>query len=580
MSDKLKVMQELANRNQQNSLQGNSRVVFDELVKRGEIKVPPQYSPLKDRLKGSAEAMLTFATGMPAQAVGGVAGLGDLAYNLVTGNENALDKAVTTMENVSSALIRRPKSEEGQQVLEMLSAPFELFGEVTQAAGNKALQETGSPAIATAVQVGLEYLPGAFGLKKVPKQVKERGADLRTLKDTTDETGVSLKGNSREQQGQIVSAADNILQAQTKQGSDLLTVQNAVKRAAENRKKATTYLYDQATERGNNASVGTARVGALSRIIKDTLKDYDIADMPKLSKRLKELDTFASLPTNFSIKVNALSAWRKRINKNSSTDPAEATALGIAKGQLDEYMNDMLESDLISGDPAAITAWKDANRAFTQYKEDFSDVKVVKRLTEQGTTPEQVKSLILGQSALNAKKEAGLVVRKLNEVLGKDSEPMNHLRSEVVFDVVEPLLRDQPNYNAFTSGYDKFVRNNKTLITELFGEEGVKDLGRLRSITAAVSRNPSSKFTVDVESTVSRLVAGNSLSRNAAKMSLITKGLKAVKGTMKASRQRKLMADVLGYDPKKSLIPLTPLAVQSGVQTTRQINEEQQPPQQ
>ena len=580
MTDKLQVMQEIANRNKQSSLEGTNKAVFDELVRRGEIKVPPQFSPLKDRLKGSAEAMLTFATGMPAQAIGGVAGLGDLAYNLVTGNENALDEAVQTMSDVSSALIRRPKSEEGQQVLEMLSKPFEMFGEATQAAGNKVLQETGSPGAATAVQVGLEYLPGAFGLRKVPKQVKERKTDLRALREATKETGVDLKANSPRQQGQIINAAENILQSQTKEGGDLLKVQQAVKRAAANRKKATSYLYDQATARGNNASLGVSRVGALSNIIKDTLKDYDIADMPKLKKRLDELDKFASLPTNFSVKVNALANWRKRINKNSSTDPAEASAMGIMKGQLDEYMNDMIESDLISGDPAAVSAWRNANQAFTKYKEDFNENKVIKKLTEQGTTPEQVKSLIIGQSALNAKKEAGLVVRKLNDVLGKDSAPMDSLRSEVVFDVVEPLLKDTPNFKAFTSGYDKFVKNNKTLISELFGEEGVKDLGRLRSLTAAVSRNPSSKFVVDVESTVSRLIAGNALSRNAAKMSLITKGLKSIKGSMKQSRQRKLMADVLGYDPKKSLIPTTPLTVQSGVQTTRQLNEEaQQQPQ-
>lgn len=575
--DKIAAFQEIANRGQQNVLGGTNKAVFDELVSRGAVVVPPQHSPLIDRLKrnvaGSAEAALTFATAAPAQVVGGLEGLATLVYNTVKGEEDALDKAVTAINDRALALTNTPESPEGQAILELVSKPFEYFDQITQGAGNIALQATDSPAAATAVKTGLDFLPGLIGIRNTPAKLRQRYKDVKTMKQEAGDFNINLNDSPTAMAASTIKAAERISEGRAQAAQDMATVQSAVKNAKQARMAVVNSLYDEAREVGDTASIGAERMGLFKKQIDESLKDFDTADMStKLRNRLKEVNLMASMPSNYSVKLNSLANFRKRLNKNKSNDPAEATAIGVVKGQLDSFLEDSFNADMIKGNPQAVDAWKKATAASRKLKEDFSDNRVIKKLAEQEATPEQIKSWVLGASSVGAKKEAGAIVTKLNEILGKESPAMNGLRNEVVFDIMEPLLREAPSPSGFISKHDNFVRNNPTVMKELFGDS-VGELTELRKFAAAALNNKGKLNDIDFDATAARLVWGNSLAKNAAQLSLLTRLLKGVRGSLPFSDRKAVIADFLGYNPRKGMIPLGGPAATAGIEGLQDLQQ-------
>jgi len=575
MTDKLQILQEIANRGEMNKLRADQRIIFNELVDRGDVVVPPQHQPFHQRLKGSGEALLTFATGAPAQVVGGVEGVASLVYNLVTGNENALDKAVETINNRTMSLTRTPKTPEGQAALEMMAAPFEYFTQVTEGAGEAVLDATGSPTAATATQVGLEFLPSLWGLRNTPRNLIQRQRDIKNIKDDAGNLRIDLEGDADAVGKDVVEAAVRYTEGRTQAATELGQLQSAVRNAAEIRQKNVSNMYQTARETGDTVSVGASQMGRLKSSVDDAIKDYDLGDMStKVTNRLKELDAFASLPQNYSVKLNSLAQWRKRINKNMSSEPSEAAVMSIMKGQLDNFLDDAFDTDMLRGSPEGVKAWKNANNAFAKYKQDFSDIKVIDNMVKLEATPESVKNWVFGASAVGGKKEAGAVVAKLNEILGKNSKAMEALRAEAVFDVLQPLLRESPNLVSFVNKYDTFIKNNPTLIKELFGDGNATDLRKFRSFAAASARNRPTLDPLDIDALAARLTVGHDIAKSAAKVSLLGRAFRALRKGISHSQQRKIMSDVLGYDPEKSLISLKGSLGMAGVQAVDQATQQ------
>jgi hypothetical protein len=111
------------------------------------------------RVAGAAtETPLHALTGMIATPVAGVIGAAEAPF---VGGE----KAAKDIEGIQSDLTYSPKTEGGKLGVQGLDMILGLIPKAGRKAGDVALKLTGSPAVAAAVDTGVQMLPAAFGAK-------------------------------------------------------------------------------------------------------------------------------------------------------------------------------------------------------------------------------------------------------------------------------------------------------------------------------------------------------------------------------------------------------------------------------
>lgn len=116
-------------------------------------------SSLVNIIAGAVEPNLSMLTGMMAQPVAGLAGLGAGIANLFGAQTSP--GAVTN--KTANALTYAPKTKGGQDAMSVLGYLPEKYGELAHAAGEKSAEVTDSPAIGAIVNTILGVAPGALG---------------------------------------------------------------------------------------------------------------------------------------------------------------------------------------------------------------------------------------------------------------------------------------------------------------------------------------------------------------------------------------------------------------------------------
>jgi len=527
----------------------------------------PEQSTFADRLQGSEEAALTFATGIPSQVMAGLGGVTELVSGLISGAPNVVDSAANRVRDISRATTYQPKTEEGQQILEMISVPFEKFGELTAGAGNIALDITGSPAVATAVKTGIE-MPPAFLFGRSPRTMAERRGDIAKVETGLKGVGIDLGKSIESQRAQMGEIARRLSNYQEIRAQEMATVQQAVQRAEQIASENVNNLYAAARE--TPAFVPVRALYDLPARIREALKDYmnDLDLMPIARNRLKELDEISQIPGNYAVKLEELENFRRRVNRvrPAAHDLSQQAVLGIIKGQLDSTLDAAFNSGMIKGDPAAIQAWRDARGAFIDYKKTFDEQKVINQLAFQKATPEEVRNWIFGTSALGAKKGAGRVIESLKRIVGEDSPAFGALRQEAVFDIMEPLLRETPDYAAYVENFDKFVRNNASVARALF-PDSISEMQRLRAYASAANRVRPQQLTLDANQTIARALFGHGIAKAGMKVSIASQLLGLMRQATGKTERAQILSEILGYDVTQPLIPVAPIGASGVIQT-------------
>ena len=600
------------------------RQILSEIERRGlsADQVPPQYMDalnearrreipfaaapqpkrnLGQQLMGAADVGLTMISGAVNEAFrAGPAGIlatgrevmrnnlpltrtefgGDTA--LQQHSQAASEGFQEALEVGSDAVIRNrgaigPLTESGRESMQNLAPVFQGLERLTTGAGNITTDLTGSPALGTAVKTGLETLP--LGLTRsrpivggVRLTMEQRAADLAELNRVAERQGVDLSADQSTQREQIINTANERVGGQTVVGENFDQVQQAVIDARARDKKIVDGLYKEARRTGDNASIYQADFRPLLDAVNETLEGYDI-DVPEMQtvrNSLARLEEFSTRDPNAIVTMNEVANFQKRLNRQSP-DPSVNSAKGAMARHTRTWLQSLYDRDMISGDQQAVTNWRMANSAYNEFKDTFDENATVARLHEQKTTPEQVKNWIFGSGAVGARRESGLVVEKLGEILGRDSPQFASLRQEVLFDVLEPLLKAEPNFRQFTQRYDQFRRNNPTIERDLLPDSS-QALGELRNIAAAVERGETAAINIDLSRGVAVAMFGHGIAQQGFKVNLAYRAINAMRGQASATRQRQIMADMLGYDPNMPLIPLAPAlgagVIQTGIQET------------
>lgn len=108
---------------------------------------------------GAGETALSTISGTIAQPVAGIAGLLNLG---ATGNA---DQAADRVNQVQNALTYQPRTQAGQQMTQVVAAPFNALGQAADASGQWVSDTTGSPAAGAALRTAMEGAPAILGAR-------------------------------------------------------------------------------------------------------------------------------------------------------------------------------------------------------------------------------------------------------------------------------------------------------------------------------------------------------------------------------------------------------------------------------
>lgn len=576
--ENLSRFQEIANRGLEARLAPNDKLRFDEAMRRGLITMPgsPQQlqqeqadsfqfneRPFSEQLIGTGEMLLSLVTGAVTEPVAGIAGIVEGVSSFVSGDDAPLLRASERVQAVRRGGTRTPRTEAGRESMQAVAAPIEFFfNRVVSPIAETIGDVTKSPVAATIAQTAMETFPP--GMRPRPGALVQRRQGRQRMAQMQETTGVDVGARPNVQGRQIAEAAEAQTGGQVARAQNFDLIQQELTTARELARTNVDNLY--AIARDTKAAIPVAQMGTLNTNVIESMRNVDLIDKPNLQRRLTELESITQLPDTASVKLNALSDYRARLTKNRGSNPSENAALGVVKGQVDSFLDSMFNADMISGDPAAIQRWKDAREAFSGYKKNFDDNKVIQQLSTQQATPEQIKQWILGTSAVGAKKQAGSVVDQIGDLIGRDSPGFSAIRQETLFDILQPLLQENPNFPGFVKNYDTFVRNNPTLSKSLF-PESVTPMRELRDLVSSTSKIQSPRFQFNLTQAIVRTYFGHALSKGQARMSAFMAGMEFIKNSASRSRASKVTADLLGYDPNVNVMPVLPLGSVGALQT-------------
>lgn len=537
-----------------------------------------------DALRGGAETGATLLSGTVAEPLAGLAGIAQGVKGLIAGDEDPLADAAQRIEQVQNAFTYQPRTQTGREYLETLSIPFQKLQEGAQAAGQATLSATGSPLAATGVQTAIEAAPMALGARHGPlrrnpeRTLAQRRRDVADVERQAKQTGFTLRGSVARQRRELREAGIRQTQDVAGRSASIPAVQTAVRNAREADKARVDALYREA--RGTPAGMPVQTVLDFPTIARRALADFDTATMPIVRRRIAELDALSELPANAVVRLKAIDNWRKRLNRNrpAKTDTAQNAAIDILKGQLDRFIDDQFNANMIAGDPAAVAKWRAARSAHQRYRETFTDNKVIDWLaTRTDATPETVRSWIFGASATGAKTEAGAVVRRLKKIVGENSPEFTALRQDALLDIMEPLLRTNADLGAFVRNYDRVFAKNPTLAKELFPDSDGA-LKALRNLAAGVEKRAPSDQPRGLEINIGRLAAvslfGHGLAKRAMTVNLAQQVFNLLRLSPGRAGQLEIMSEILGYNPAKSILPKAPVAIGGATQAAQSPQEQ------
>ena len=512
-------------------------------------------------LVAAGEVALTTATAGLGEIVGGF----NAALGTVLGSRS-VEEANLDLEATSDAFTFAPRTERGQKLLQDIAPPLMALEEGADRVSEKL--GMGNPIASTVIKTAL--LGGAelaIPSKKATGTIAAKrkiGARQREIQKIANDLGINVDHENFAQS--IVEAAHRMTPEERAQNAPAL--QQALREAADFESARRSDLFDQA--RASRTFVETDSVRDLSDAIRaDLVNDgFDLDEMPIVQKRLDDMksDTFAEGVAAAS-RLNELEKVRRRINANRSSSPSENAALNRVKRDMDRFLDDEFNKiateqgsiprgeGAISGDTAGLQAWKDARLANVRWKQNFSEDKAIAQLIQKESTPEQYRQWLVGATAMGARKEAASTIRRMKGVLGDQHPAIEGIRQDFLFEIAEPLLKEEPNFRQFVRNYDAIVRRNPSLVKEL--DLSRSDMNDLYNFARAQNRLPPNKRLAsadDLTSGLARFFAGHKLARGQVRIGIVRNALNLAFGVDRVS-QKQILAEVANAMQGEVAIP-------------------------
>lgn len=206
----------------------------------------------------------------------------------------------------------------------------------------------------------------------------------------------------------------------------------------------------------NAESVGTVRA-RVAQALEDDGRVIDGVITPASSRMLDELQRLSTLnienravgshppvPSGESINRPAVSVQgieqaRKRLNRISraAANDADRSAAREIIRAFDNWQSDAFDNALFSGSDEALTAFRQARAANTEWRQRFGfnardDAdRIVNRIVTGDVTPQEVSNWLVGASQVGAKGTSSRLLTRIAEATGGDAEAIQAIRGGV-----------------------------------------------------------------------------------------------------------------------------------------------------
>lgn len=313
---------------------------------------------------------------------------------------------------------------------------------------------------------------------------------------------LSMEARRAEQQAAIAENLGQIQRGmggqevlQTGQGGRAAQEALAAQRAAE--KQAATQLFRQAEQAGS-AFVTPNLAGAVADDLRGVLRTYNPSEIQATSSVVDEMEEI--LATGGDIK--RLFQLRQRLVNTGALNTPERAAAGAVRRQLDSSLETLVDQQLLSGTPEAVTAQLAAIRNYADFASRWKSDGVLKKLTEVTTRdgertfkqdPASVANYLFG--AKGSKLVSGTqMARDLNTL--KRTLPMdqwNQLRQEAFLLMANRAQSVDRGGDMIISGskfqnfWNDMRTNNPDLVKGLFSAEEIRTISRFASVASRVT---------------------------------------------------------------------------------------------
>jgi hypothetical protein len=248
----------------------------------------------------------------------------------------------------------------------------------------------------------------------------------------------------------------------------------------------------QAAGQGGRTAVSSEAVRDLPRILQTSVADFapNPTTTPVTAKTLEQMRAAADAITTADggkvagVTLKALETQRRILNNNinAAANRADRAAMVKIKREFDSWMDDAVDTALVSGDPAALQSIKEARALRAEFGRRFEGSTDADRfiggLLDGTRTPEELVNVALGASQVS-KAGGARFIERLRVAAGGDPEVIGNLRAAHFLRLSrgndgQPLPMGQIIRNIRSSDY-----NNASVVKALYSPEQWAEIRRL-----------------------------------------------------------------------------------------------------
>jgi hypothetical protein len=211
------------------------------------------------------------------------------------------------------------------------------------------------------------------------------------------------------------------------------------------------------------AMLERSQVPQLAANVRQSVRDYDPMNIPRVSRELSTLDNLSTANARDLFDLRSrLTALRQ------SADPVEASAAARAVAAIDQELQGAVERGAFTGDPSVVNLAREAVGARRAQGQQFESGDMTAGLVNRefrggGMTntvaPEDASNFILGRNGVTPRPNMTRDLTRMRDTLGPDSPEWNALRQEAR----ARLLGQDANGPEFGNNYLRFERDNPDL---------------------------------------------------------------------------------------------------------------------
>ncbi len=344
--------------------------------------------------------------------------------------------------------------------------------------------------------------------------------------------------------GQAAQGVGSAVGANPESMRDLVT--SSIQNKVAFHKDQASSLYNIAADGG--VSIKPEMVDALPQVIDHSLENASVVvdsgsgsltpgaalakkiiteDTQKLTQGMADMAAQpGSVPGTGGITLQGIEQIRKKLVNIDGVNSTDARAVKAIKTAFDDWVQTSVDNMLVSGDPAALDALKQARSASKDYlsitnphEGDIigAQVKKLQSMDNGGATSEEVANYLYGANVVSPTLNAPKVAARIKEIVGSDSPAWQAVRADAWNRITKDLATDDPrSATMMAKRIETFLNDKGTSLSKvLYSDDERAQMQKLAdalkaTITPRDATNPSrTAYTIgNMVGNVSRMLAG------------------------------------------------------------------------